>query len=136
MGASGDVNALCRTCPPPPPNRADGNDDVGDLMNSARCFAVRKRLDGELGVTTTVDPSIAVYNSDSGRVVATTVQGPTGRSSTSVRSATPVRTVGALRSLITSLERRSLLDDHLVRVSAQPIGSSGVRLPFVSNGGV
>ncbi|KQU35814.1 MULTISPECIES: ESX secretion-associated protein EspG [unclassified Rhodococcus (in: high G+C Gram-positive bacteria)] len=88
------------------------------------------------GVTTTVDPSIAVYDSDSGRVVATTVQDPAGRSSTSVRSATPVRTVGALRSLITSLERRSILDDHLVRVSAQPIGSSGVRLPFVSNGGV
>ncbi|MBM7416768.1 MULTISPECIES: ESX secretion-associated protein EspG [Nocardiaceae] len=88
------------------------------------------------GVATTVDPSIAVYDSVSGRVIATTVQDPTGRSSTSVRSATRVRTVGALRSLITSLERRSILDDHLVGVSAQPIGSSGVRLPFVSNGGV
>ncbi|MBY6539097.1 ESX secretion-associated protein EspG [Rhodococcus sp. BP-349] len=88
------------------------------------------------GVATTVDPSIAVYDSDSGRVLTTTVQDPSGRSSTSVRSATPVRTVGALRSLITSLERRSILDEHLVGVSAQPIGSSGVRLPFVSNGGV
>ncbi|KIQ19415.1 ESX secretion-associated protein EspG [Rhodococcus sp. MEB064] len=88
------------------------------------------------GPAVRVGPVVAVYDSPSGRILASTSSDADGHSWTTLSSGTLPRLTSAVRGVISAATAESSPPDHLVAPRRQPMGSSGVRLPFVSNGGV